>query len=324
MSNLYEVDKGEGSRLVQKERTLGIPQQEYKQDNLNKVIARKQDPRVAAAIARAEQIKQQQADQLLQKSDLDLEVDSKKLIEIETKVSLKDSLDSRMSANQITVAQVQEAAYEQRLGKVAQSALRMLGAGLKPHIVATALSVTPAYISQLMSDADFAEAVVQKKVVALTKANEHDENLNAVEELALTKLKTALSFTNKPMEIARVFSIVNNAKRRGVTNTEGEVNTGQTVVSLTLPAAARMKLNLQVEVNDNNQVVTVGDQRLGAIEPKFLMEAHRDGNLVASVQKRTEDTKVSNSVVASVAAARSDIDKLSSREDITSINLDDL
>lgn len=289
----------------------------------------KLDPRVAAAKQRAQEAaaRAKEATQQPIKSELDLEVNDKEFIQsaqshpIELDKRLQKEPENNYPANLITGA-----GEDLQLSRIAEQALKMLGTGLKPHIVATALSVTPAYISQLMSDEKFAKAVTERKIVTLTRANEHDENLHAVEELALRKLKTSLEFTNKPMEVARIFNIVNNAKRRGAGNLEEVPQEGRATVTLTLPAAARAKLGLTIEVNDNNQVTTVGSQQLGAIDPKFLMQVYREGgNLVEGVSKRVEEINGNEKVVKDkLYAAGNKADELDGKVNISEIDLDDL
>ena len=231
------------------------------------------DPRVAAAKERArvaaEKAKQTNISMQTEiKSDLE-EVTAEEYVTEAKRHPMQEMLDAPIQPTNLIVG----AGEQLKLGKVAEQALKMLGTGLKPSIVASALAVSPAYISQLMADVDFANAVRERKVETLTKANEHDDNLHEVEVEALKKLRTAMQFTNKPGELARIFSIVNNAKRRGITNEDGMPEEGKTVVTLTLPSAARSRINLQVELNEQNQVISAGNQRLGAIDPKSLLES---------------------------------------------------
>ena len=143
------------------------------------------DPRVAAAKERArvaaEKAKQTNISMQTEiKSDLE-EVTAEEYVTEAKRHPMQEMLDAPIQPTNLIVG----AGEQLKLGKVAEQALKMLGTGLKPSIVASAVAVTPAYISQLMADVDFANAVRERKVETLTKANEHDDNLHEVEVEAL-------------------------------------------------------------------------------------------------------------------------------------------
>lgn len=332
MNNLNETRVYNPEIARSKEPSLQQPTLLDTRDARSGKVNGKLDPRIVAARERAALALQKAKDTNtgIQKSDLDLDVSDREYVETAQAHPLEMDMDKRLpriipEGYTGEGSLIAGAGEELQLPRIAEQALKMLGTGLKPSIVATALSVSPGYISQLMSDEKFAKAVTERKIVALTRNNEHDDNLHAVEEMALRKLKTSLEFTNKPMEVARIFSIVNNAKRRGAGNLDDATQEdGRATVTLTLPAAARIKLGLQVEVNDKNQVTTVGNQQLGAIEPKHLMEVYRTGgNLIDSSTGKliTDADKV---VARQVNAAHEQADKLNAQVNINEIGLDDL
>lgn len=132
--------------------------------------------------------------------------------------------------------------------------LEMLGSGLGAESVATALGVSPSLVSQLLSIEEFAQAVTARRFARLTKHNERDDKLDGIEDLAIKKLEEMLSMVYKPMEVLRIFQVVNAAKRRG-SGADAAASTviNNQVVNLVLPAAIKQTFH----ADSNNQVVEV-------------------------------------------------------------------
>lgn len=132
--------------------------------------------------------------------------------------------------------------------------LEMLGSGLGAESVATALGVSPSLVSQLLSIEEFAQAVTARRFARLTKHNERDDKLDGIEDLAIKKLEEMLSMVYKPMEVLRIFQVVNAAKRRG-SGSDAAASTviNNQVVNLVLPAAIKQTFH----ADSNNQVVEV-------------------------------------------------------------------
>lgn len=132
--------------------------------------------------------------------------------------------------------------------------LEMLGSGLGAESVATALGVSPSLVSQLLSSEEFAQAVTARRFARLTKHNERDDKLDGIEDLAIKKLEEMLSMVYKPMEVLRIFQVVNAAKRRG-SGADAAASTviNNQVVNLVLPAAIKQTFH----ADSNNQVVEV-------------------------------------------------------------------
>ena len=153
-------------------------------------------------------------------------------------------------------------------------ALALLGQGIPPSAVASALGVDPSRISQLLSDSSFAAAVVEKKFESLIAQTGRDTQIDSLEDKLLEQLKFALPMMTRPMEIVKAYSVINAAKRRGVGSTES-VTTKQTVVPLQLPTIILQ----QFTKNVHNQVIQVGEQSLLTIQSGTLLkkvEAHND------------------------------------------------
>ena len=135
-----------------------------------------------------------------------------------------------------------------------QQILEMLGGGLSAESVATALGVSPSLVSQLLSDEEFASAVTARRFAKLTKYNARDDRLDALEDECIKKLEEMLGMVYKPMEVARIFQLVNAAKRRG-TGADQAASTviNNQVVNLIMPQVLAQKFH----ANSDNQVVEV-------------------------------------------------------------------
>lgn len=148
-----------------------------------------------------------------------------------------------------------------------ERALKLLGQNVDPTTVAAALGVTPAVISQLLSDSEFSRAVSELRFTSLTVETSRDERAGQIEDKLLEKLSNAVEFLVDPMKLALIYSKVNGAKRRGATAPES-IHQNQTVVPLTLPNVIfnQFTQHNTVVVNGQNQVVKVGDKDLVTIQ----------------------------------------------------------
>lgn len=154
---------------------------------------------------------------------------------------------------------------------VEDRALVLLGAGIGPEAVANALGVTPARISQLLSEQTFSDAVSNLRYENLQKHNNRDATYDSIEDELLVELKNKLSFLMKPADILRAISIINNAKRRGQSSPDQVVNQ-QKVVNLVLPTVITEKFT----VNIDNQVTRAGEQELHTLPASALLKTVED------------------------------------------------
>lgn len=144
-------------------------------------------------------------------------------------------------------------------------AIALLTAGIPAGKVAEALGVTPARISQLMEEQSFKEALAEAKFSHLNRYNEADANLDSLESKVVKKLDSVMELVHNPMQLTRIFSAVNAAKRRGASNLAELPDTGA-IVQLNLPT----KIVNNFQVNINNQVIKVGNEDLITIQPHAL------------------------------------------------------
>jgi hypothetical protein len=151
-------------------------------------------------------------------------------------------------------------------------ALTLLGQGVPPTAVANALGVDPSRISQLLSEDDFAQKVIERKFESLSKNNERDLSIDEIEDKLIKKLENCLPFMTRPMEILKSFQVLNAAKRRGMTQSE-DLTQKQTIIQLNIPTIILDKF----QTNVHNQVVQVGSQSLVTIQSGEMikqLEAH--------------------------------------------------
>lgn len=133
--------------------------------------------------------------------------------------------------------------------------MKLLGNGVDQEVVATALGVSPSYISQLLSDPEFAKQVAELRLLNLESATDRDSKYDKLEDNFLEKLENVAEYMTKPREIAAVLATLNKAVRRGV-RPENAPQVKQDVVVLNFPTVIQQTF----VKNHVNQVVAVGTQ----------------------------------------------------------------
>lgn len=159
-----------------------------------------------------------------------------------------------------------------------QRALALLGKGVTPSQTAAALGITESAISQLLSRDEFADAVAELRYKNLLSYSERDEKADSIEDRLLKKLNDCIPYLMRPMEIARIYQIINAAKRRGQSAPES-ITTAQEVVPLIMPTVITNKFT----VNVNNQVLQAGQQPLITVQSgsmQALLSKHKESQSV--------------------------------------------
>lgn len=149
--------------------------------------------------------------------------------------------------------------------------LQLLGDGHPPEVVCSAVAVTPSYISQLLSDENFALEVSKLRMAKLTRYSDQDSLYDNMEAKLAKMLDNVLPYLTDPMKIFKILQGINAMKRRSHASNDNILNQ-QTVVQLSLPTVIKQKF----EININSQVIKVGDQSMTTIQA---------GNLSALVEK---------------------------------------
>lgn len=153
-------------------------------------------------------------------------------------------------------------------------ALQLLGNGIAPETVASALGVTPSRISQLTSQEEFAAKLISLRYENLSKHNERDSKYDTLEDQLIAKLEESLPLMFRPEQVLKAVQIINSAKRRGTSAPE-QVTAQQTVVNITMP----VKIINRFTTNVMNQVVKAGDQTLVTIQSGSLLDTLKAAQL---------------------------------------------
>lgn len=135
--------------------------------------------------------------------------------------------------------------------------LKLLGSGLGPTDVATALGCDPSFISQWLMDDSFRAQVLAMRMESLQQQTVRDRKIDALEDELLEKLQDNIKWFTKPRDMLTAFHIINAAKRRGA-QTAGEISLTQNIVRINLPPVARDYYFPRM--NAQGEVVQVGEQ----------------------------------------------------------------
>lgn len=136
-----------------------------------------------------------------------------------------------------------------------ERALKLLGQNVEQEVVATALGVTPGYVSQLLSEPEFAAKVAELRLITLENATDRDGKYDELEDELLEKLRDVTTYMTKPREIAAVLLGLNKAVRRGV-RPENTPEVKRDTVILSFPTIIQQKFVM----NEVNQVIAVGTE----------------------------------------------------------------
>ena len=145
--------------------------------------------------------------------------------------------------------------------------IELLGKGLTATQVAMAVGCDDSYISQLLADPDTKTAVETKRATNLTHYVEHDSRVDKAEEAALERMENLLPFVTKPSEAARIFSVLNGAKRRAATAGPASSAPARTV-TLQLPESSSISFTL----SHDKQVIEIEGRSLATMPAKNLAQ----------------------------------------------------
>ena len=142
-----------------------------------------------------------------------------------------------------------------------ERALKLLGQGIDPGVVANAIGLTPAAISQMLSQDEFSKALATARYENLAAHTQRDNKYDSLEDQILEKLKESLCMIYDPMKLARLLQVVNGAKRRGTGIQELPQGQAQTI-----PLIMPVQIIQQFAKNIHNQVVRAGNQDLVTVQ----------------------------------------------------------
>lgn len=153
--------------------------------------------------------------------------------------------------------------------------IALLGNNIAPAVVATAVGCSESYISQLLSDETISAEVSNLRFQHLQAASNRDGKADSIEDQLLDKLEVALPMMMRPADILRAYSVVNQAKRRGVAAPESAQINNQ-IVNLQLPKHAVV----QFQLSGSKELIEVDGRELTTMtSANLLLEAKaRDTN----------------------------------------------
>lgn len=150
----------------------------------------------------------------------------------------------------------------------ASSVATLLAHNMKRVDIAHELGLTPSAITQVAAQLPAREATPDELAL--------DASYDSLESKLLKQLDRTAPLLLRPMEIAKVLSVVNAAKRRGGPLKDKAV--APTILQLNLPVAIQNRFVL----NSANQVVSAGQQDLvtipSAAVAKLAAATHPTGN----------------------------------------------
>lgn len=149
--------------------------------------------------------------------------------------------------------------------------LELLGKGVAPAVVASTLDISPGYISQCQDHPVFMQELQATLLMSQLAASQRDEELDAIEDLLIEKVKSTAVYITKPMEAMKALDMINGMKRRGLGEGQtGITNNVQTVV-LNLPSHIRPS-EVQTVVSAENEVVQVDGRNMITKSSQLVMD----------------------------------------------------
>lgn len=191
-----------------------------------------------------------------------------------------------------TIPPLQIAAPQKHYDGYQAQILSLLGSGLSPSVVATAVGVDPSYVSQLLAEESFAFQVTELRCEALKKHSDRDASYDALEDALIAKMQDCLPLMYKPGEVLAAIRVINGAKRRGEV-AAAPVDNQRPVIQLVLPT----KIVQQFTLNANNQIVQIGDQTMVTMPSAQLANSHEELRMLAASRGTTDDLLTQNTTL---------------------------
>ena len=149
----------------------------------------------------------------------------------------------------------------------------MLGSGLSSETVASAIGVTPSYVSQLLANETFYDEVVELRSKSQMAHTIRDVSIDSLEDKLIDTLHTMVDDGRfiKPGEALMAFRVINGAHRRGEKVRQSTPSSGQ-VVNLTIPVAVKT----HISINSKGEVIEVNGQTLVTMPSQQLVKQIAD------------------------------------------------
>lgn len=157
--------------------------------------------------------------------------------------------------------------------------IEMLGNGIPATNVAAALGVDDSYISQVVSEDGVQEEVTVLRAARFSHFAARDAKLEQFEEAALDRMGKLIPFITKSGEAARVYGVLNAAKRK-TTDVNSSNAAPSSIVVLAIPESARVQLTL----SSDKQVIEVAGRSMVTMQAKTLAQRLEDRNAVRMLE----------------------------------------
>ena len=146
---------------------------------------------------------------------------------------------------------------------------KLLGQGLSPKLVASAVGCDESYISQLLQDQGFALNVAEARCKEIEVIRERDIKYDTLEDQLIKKLEDILPIMLRPREILHAPQVINQARRRSeeFLMDKSAAPSITNVVVLSIPE----KVVKQFELNHSNQIVSIEGRPLIPVSTNSLL-----------------------------------------------------
>lgn len=173
----------------------------------------------------------------------------------------------------------------------------LMAKGVKPAQIASQLSLSASYISQLAEDEEFKEMFriayeerMSRRKEIISADAQIDDYIQKVELAVAKALHDNIAvIAKKPERAINLFKVMNSAKRKthdDIVKGAAEAEQG-TVIQLELPEHIR---NLQVKVaavkNENNEVVQIGDRIIKTTSTAKLFADLESGKIHEQIDEK--------------------------------------
>jgi hypothetical protein len=176
--------------------------------------------------------------------------------------------------------------------------INFLSQGVSQAVAASAAGVSPSYVSQLLKEPEVLEEISKARAGQLQEDLETEKVLQAAERKALRAVVDKLPHVRHAVDAARVFQVLNGARRSREVSREEEVDRGN-VVTLVLPKAA----NVMIQMNAANQIVAVDGESTAPLPSRVLPSLRKNLEQPEMVKQITSATDVECRTLAPLAPA---------------------
>ena len=161
--------------------------------------------------------------------------------------------------------------------------IELLGAGVRPSVVAASVGCDPSYVSQMMEKEEVAARVQHLRAERAAEMVGKDNDINDIEQLALNRIKMLLPMQTNLALVTKVFSAMNGARKSTDMGLAQAGTQPGTIVSLQLPAAAEVFLR----VTSDNQVVEIAGRSMVPLSSNQVAQKLREQQAAKLLESTT-------------------------------------